>query len=86
MNAIRVRKTIESETLHLPELGAYIGRTVDIVIEYPSRSGALLETPTAGIGDWDVVLEAAQQLPDYDYDAQRDQDERDRQDSQEQVR
>jgi hypothetical protein len=33
MHAIRVRKTIDSETLHLPELKPLIGRTVDITVE-----------------------------------------------------
>lgn len=32
MNAIRIRKTIDSETLHLPELKPLIGRTVEITI------------------------------------------------------
>lgn len=36
MSAIRIRKTIESDTLTLPELKAFIGRTVDIVIEEPA--------------------------------------------------
>jgi hypothetical protein len=33
MNAIRIRKTIDSETLHLPELKPLIGRTVEITVE-----------------------------------------------------
>ncbi|MFO0805527.1 MAG: hypothetical protein U0791_20680 [Gemmataceae bacterium] len=33
MNAIRIRKTIDSETLTIPELGPLIGRTVEIAIE-----------------------------------------------------
>lgn len=33
MAAIRIRKTIDSETLTLPELKPLIGRTVEIVIE-----------------------------------------------------
>ncbi len=32
MNAIRVRKRIESETVHLPELRPLIGRTVEIIV------------------------------------------------------
>ena len=32
MNAIRIRKTIESETLHLPELRPLVGRTVEIIV------------------------------------------------------
>jgi hypothetical protein len=36
MNAIRIRKKIESETLHLPELKPLIGKTVEItVLEAP---------------------------------------------------
>jgi hypothetical protein len=32
MNAIRIRKRIDSETLHLPELRPLIGKTVDIIV------------------------------------------------------
>ena len=32
MNAIRVRKRVESETLHLPELKDLVGKTVEIII------------------------------------------------------
>jgi hypothetical protein len=32
MNAIRIRKQIESDTLRLPELQGLIGRTVEIII------------------------------------------------------
>ena len=35
MSAIRIRKTLDSDTLHVPELRAYIGRTVEIVVEDP---------------------------------------------------
>ena len=33
MNAIRICKTIDSETLHLPELKPLIGKTVEITVE-----------------------------------------------------
>ena len=33
MAAIRIRKTIDSETVHLPELRPLIGRTVEITVE-----------------------------------------------------
>jgi hypothetical protein len=33
MSAIRIRRRIDSDTLTLPELREFIGRTVDIVIE-----------------------------------------------------
>ena len=32
MNAIRIHKQIDSETLHLPELKSLIGKTVEILI------------------------------------------------------
>jgi hypothetical protein len=32
MNAVRIRKQIDSEMLHVPELRAMIGRTVDIIV------------------------------------------------------
>jgi hypothetical protein len=35
MAAIRIRKTIDSETLTLPELKPFIGQKVEIVIEEP---------------------------------------------------
>ena len=33
MSAIRIRRTLDSDTLHLPELRPLIGRTVEIVVE-----------------------------------------------------
>lgn len=33
MSSIRIRKQIQSETLHLPELKPLIGKTVDITLE-----------------------------------------------------
>jgi hypothetical protein len=77
MNAIRIRKTIDSDTLHLPELSALIGHTVDIVIHDRSHAVSVPEVVVPGTGDWDAVLMASQRLQDYDYDAQRDQDARD---------
>lgn len=40
MNAIRIRRKIESETLHLPELRNLIGKTVEIIVleELPEDS------------------------------------------------
>ena len=35
MAAIRIRKTLDSDTLHLPELRPYIGQTVEITVEGP---------------------------------------------------
>ena len=71
MSAIRIRKTIDSDTVTLPELKPFIGRTVDIVIE---EKPAAIPGFTLGTGDWDEVLAATQNLKDYDYQAQIDQD------------
>ena len=69
MNAIRIRKTIHSDTLHIPELQGMIGRTVEIIVLEEPMSAVV-----QGKGDWDPVLAASQQLSDYDYEARADQD------------
>ncbi len=47
MKPIRVRKKIESETIHLPELRPLIGKTVEIVVtEEPAA-------PAATEKDWE---------------------------------
>ena len=48
MNAIRIRKHIDSETLHLPELREMIGKEVEIIV--------LEETPTAASEPSEEVL------------------------------
>jgi len=70
MNAIRIRKKLDSDTLHLPELQALVGKTVEIIV--------LEEGPppiTPGTGDWDTAMKAVQELEDYDFDAFRKQRE-----------
>lgn len=84
-NSIRIRKTIDSDTLHLPELSRFIGHTVDIVIEERSAGEALPAGVLPGTGDWDTVLSGSQKLQDYDYGAQRDQDARDIRDAQDRL-
>jgi hypothetical protein len=86
MNAIRIRKTIDSDTLHLPELKDMIGRTVEIIVleEPVTAIGPLGFVP--GNGDWDALLVAAQQLQDYDYQAQIDQDACDIRDAEERLK
>jgi hypothetical protein len=82
MNAIRIRKTIQSDTLHIPELKDMIGRTVEIIVlEEPVAPGVIAEK-----GDWDAVLAAVQQLQDYDYQAQVDQDACDLRDAEERLK
>jgi hypothetical protein len=86
MSAIRIRKTIDSDILHLPELRPFIGHTVEIVIEDRASAASATSGIIAGTGDWDSVLKAAQQLRDYDYNAQGDQDAVDAHDAQDRLR
>lgn len=64
MNAIRIFRKLDSETLQLPELKPLIGKNVEIIV---------LETPNVmpGTGDWDAALKAVEELEDYDFDAYR---------------
>ena len=66
MNAVRIRRKLESDTLHLPELKPLIGKTVEITI---------IEQPTVipGTGDWEALKAAADDLEGYDFDAWRKQ-------------
>ena len=80
MNAIRIRKRIDSDTLHIPELKGMIGRIVEIIVLDEAMS------PAAAGGDWDAILAAAQRLDDYDYQAQPDQDACDTRDAAERLK
>jgi len=68
MNALRIRRKLESETLHLPELKPLIGKTVEIII-LDDTAPAILP----GSGDWETALQAVAELEDYDFDAFRRQ-------------
>ncbi len=74
MTAIRIHRRIDSETLHLPELKPFLGRTVEIIVleEEP------LSSIQPGTGDWDTAAQAARALAGYDFDAWREQREYDR--------
>lgn len=74
MNAIRFRRTIDSETLHLPELRPLLGRTVEIIV-LEEQGGADVRP---GTGAWDAAERAVHALKNYDYEALREQDECDR--------
>jgi hypothetical protein len=52
MSAIRIRKTLDSDTLHVPELRPYIGRTVEIVVEGPPLDPAAEAARVKEILDW----------------------------------
>ncbi len=72
MNAIRIRRKLESDTPHLPELKSLVGKTVEIIVlEEPTP------TITPGTGDWDAAMKAVAELEDYDFDAFRAQREYD---------
>jgi hypothetical protein len=64
MNALRIRRKLESDTLYLPEIRSFIGKTVEIIV---LEEAVLPITP--GTGDWDAAMKAAQELEDYDNDA-----------------
>jgi hypothetical protein len=75
MIAIRIQKRIESETLHLPELRPLVGHDVEIVVQEAPPS-----PPAPGPGNWEAAARAARELQEtgYDFDAWREQRERDR--------
>lgn len=82
MNAIRIRKTLDSETLNLPELRPLVGQSVEIIV--------LVEEPVPGIrpgtGDWTAFDRLAKEMTVYDFDAQRQQDEVDLQHANDHLR
>jgi hypothetical protein len=61
---------LESETLHLPELQALIGKTVEITVQEE-----VLPEIIPGSGDWAAAARAAQRLQatGYDFDAWKEQ-------------
>jgi hypothetical protein len=70
MSTIRIHRTLDSDTLHLPELKPLIGKAVEITVT---------EAPAEGTGDWSALEEAARELTDYDFDLVRRYREFDRQ-------
>ena len=75
MNAIRIHRKLDSETLHLPELRPLIGREVEIIV-LDERAPNVQFTP--GTGDWDAALRAVKELianDGFDFEAVRLQNE-----------
>jgi hypothetical protein len=65
MNAVRIRRKLDSETLHLPELKPLLGKTVEIIVlEDEARP-----TIQPGTGDWDAAMQAVAELENYDFEA-----------------
>ena len=73
MSTVRICRTIDSETLHLPELKDLIGKKVEIII----RDELAEPLITPGTRDWSALEKAAEELKDYDYDALQEQREYD---------
>jgi hypothetical protein len=67
MIAIRIETTIDSETLHLPQLRPLLGKNVEITIR--ERVAPMV---TEGSSDWGTVEAAALELEDYDFQAYRE--------------
>jgi hypothetical protein len=64
VSTIRIHRTLDSDTLHLPELKPLIGKAVEITV-----------TEAAGEAiakDWSALENAARELTDYDFDLVED--------------
>lgn len=75
MNAIRIRKRIDSETLHLPELRAMLGKEVEIIVleetAVPTEEASEPST-TPETTPYDAFFDLAGKI-DYDFDAYKKQ-------------
>lgn len=73
MEAIRIRRKLDSETLHLPELRPLMGKEVEIIVHSAERADS--EMTPAMRADWPAVLAALEELREtgYDFEAWREQ-------------
>jgi hypothetical protein len=71
MQVIRIRKKLDSETLNLPELRSLMGQTVEIIV-LPEQA---VPDIRPGTGDWAAFDRLAREITDYDFDAQKVQDQ-----------
>ena len=66
MNAVRIRKRVDSETLHLPELREMMGKDVEIIVfedkSAPKDQPQDLSALEAIAGNIDLDFDAIQQL------------------------
>jgi hypothetical protein len=71
---VRIRRKLDSDTLHLPEIKPLIGKTVEIIIKEEAMPEII-----PGTGDWSAAQRAAQELREtgYDFDAWHQQREHD---------
>jgi hypothetical protein len=70
MHAIRIRKKLDSEILHLPELRPLLGQTVEILVLGEEAVPGI----RPGTGDWAAFEHLAREITSFDFDAQREQD------------
>jgi hypothetical protein len=74
MNAIRIRKKLESESLYLPELRSLVGKTVEIIVLEEEVDPVVMP----GTANFEAFPELAQRIrEDYDFDTLRKQREYD---------
>jgi hypothetical protein len=67
MSPIRIETTIDSDTLHLPELGPLIGKCVEIIVREIGKP-----VISKANSDWAAVEAAVRGLEDYDFNAYRE--------------
>jgi len=74
MTVVHIHRTLDSETLHLPEVRPLIGKNVEIIIIEETKQAF-----TPGTGNWESARNAAEELRSsgYDFDAWRLQREYD---------
>ncbi|HEX4588428.1 MAG TPA: hypothetical protein VH120_00750, partial [Gemmataceae bacterium] len=84
MTAIRIQTTLTSETLNLPELKPWIGRSVEIIV-LDTTDDLAVRPPTV---DWETAKQAAQRLREsgFDFDAYREQREFDQEHAEDHLR
>ena len=81
MNALRIRRQLDSEILNLPELRPLLGQNVEIIVLTEESLPAI----QLGTGDWTAFDRLAREISDYDFDAQEEQDRLDLQQAQDHL-
>jgi hypothetical protein len=66
VTAIRIETTIDSETLHLPQLKPLVGKNVEIIVR--EKAAPVVTPAMSGSG---AIETAVYGLEDYDFDAYR---------------
>jgi hypothetical protein len=59
---VRIHRKVDSETLYLPEIRPFIGKSVEIIVREDPWAAT-----TATTSDWDTALRAAEGLENYDF-------------------